>query len=325
MSDSLIAASDTSSDAVSTPVMASANVVPPEVESLRAMFPAMDVSDLTAVLTSHNGLLEEAADTLLAMNDPSYRQHDLERLQVDAELARQLEAHEGRLLQPRVRRQSVASPGESGSKERHGPAALPYTAYVPRQGARQSLDRTQRAEVDRNGDDVDQLTEQLYVGKKTFGKFLGKAKGLADVVNERIKASASPSLAAEDSSPRPPPKELPLSPVTSNSTPKTSDLYDDKHRPTINVPERLPRPHQEPEELSSVHTHNSPSSSPSGLGEGPAAPVAVTPDPPKKAPDLSQIEHLLLPRKSVKLEQAHQKEDENDDELEYVKSPFDDD
>ncbi|SCZ97445.1 BZ3500_MvSof-1268-A1-R1_Chr4-2g07219 [Microbotryum saponariae] len=340
MTDPPTTASETSSDAVPSPVLASADVVTPEVESLRAMFPAMDVSDLTAVLTSHNGSLEEAADTLLAMNDPTYRQADLERLQVDAELARQLEAQEERLLHRRAARQSAANPEVSS------PAALPYTPYVPRHGARQPLDQGQHAEADNNADDIDQLTEQMYVfsqeadpssppprlletsssklaeqGRKTFDTFLGKAKGFAGVLNERIKASASPSLATEDVSPPPPPKEPILTPATSTGTPRTSRPTDDKHQQTVTVPERLPRPNSGPEEP--FDENHSPSSTPTGSGERLATHAAVSPDPLK--PDLSQIEHLLLPRKSVKLEQAHQKEDDDDDELEYVKSPFDDD
>ncbi|KDE06522.1 hypothetical protein MVLG_03172 [Microbotryum lychnidis-dioicae p1A1 Lamole] len=324
MTDPPTTASETSSDDVPSPVLASADVVTPEVESLRAMFPAMDVSDLTAVLTSHNGSLEEAADTLLAMNDPTYRQADLERLQVDADLARQLEAQEERLLHRRVARPSAANPEVSS------PAALPYTPYVPRHGARQPLDQGQHAEADNNADDIDQLTEQISKlaeqGRKTFDTFLGKAKDFAGVLNERIKASASPSLATEDTSPPPPPKEPTLTPATSTVTPRTSKPTDDEHRQTVTVPERLPRPNQDPEEpLSDVNY--SPSRTPTGSAERLAPHAAVSPDPLRKAPDLSQIEHLLLPRKSVKLEQGHQKEDDDDDddELEYVKSPFDDD
>ncbi|GAA5941054.1 uncharacterized protein JCM15063_000634 [Sporobolomyces koalae] len=234
---------------------------------LRALFPSTSDDILDAVLEAHSGNLQAATETLLDMNNPEFKddhvQHgELEQVDLDAELARQL-AEEDQLQyrQQRAQRQQ-SQPNQQSHQQQAVP--LTYQAYVPKRkrattdgsrdghgtwapptaGTSQTQQRGPAREEDER-DELDVLAENFSKlaeqGKKSFGSFMSKMKEQVGRIDDLIQQSASPSSA--DRPPQPPPK--PASSANFGS-PRTGAQW--------TAPEPLPRPANAPPRTSSLIT-----------------------------------------------------------------------
>ncbi|KZP34419.1 hypothetical protein FIBSPDRAFT_942545 [Athelia psychrophila] len=191
---SMTAAQDSDSDAESLPEMPgplpressipTANSVPtvdpnqlpadpPEVASLKAMFPDFDSAVLQSVLESCGGSHERAIDMLLGMSDPEYvSQHDpvpaQSQTELDEQFARQLMMEDE---QQQHRRHEPPFNGQARPRAR----GEQWQQQQPQQ-------QQQPVEVPPGGqkDTMAQIQEQAFkiadTGKKTFSSFLTKAK-----------------------------------------------------------------------------------------------------------------------------------------------------
>ncbi|GAA6006347.1 hypothetical protein JCM11491_004922 [Sporobolomyces phaffii] len=228
---------------------------------LKALFPSTSDDILDAVLDAHGGDLQAATESLLDLNNPEFKsepaqQEELEQIDLDAELARQL-AEEDQ-LHYRQQQQQRRDTQPSRAQQSSVPAPVTYQAYVPkrrratgdnpqqghgswappsestssgqRDQSRPHHGEDERDELDVLAENFSKLAEQ---GKKSFGTFFSKMKEQVGKLDEMIQQSASPSTAG-DRPPQPPPKST------------TSSFGSARTGAQWTAPEPLPRPADAP-------------------------------------------------------------------------------
>ncbi|GAA5839735.1 hypothetical protein JCM3766R1_004599 [Sporobolomyces carnicolor] len=235
----------------------------PALAPLRALFPSTSDDILEAVLDAHAGDLQAATESLLDLNNPDFKsdptqQEELEQIDLDAELARQLAEEDER--QYRRERAGPREPTQQPSQ----PVPVTYQAYVPKNRRRATVDnaqqghgswqppstsqanegqqRQQQQQAD-DRDELDMLAENFSKfaeqGKKSFGSFMSKVKEQVGKLDDMIQQSASPSTFA-DRPPQPPPK------------PSTSNFGSARTGAQWTAPEPLPRPADAPPRTTSL-------------------------------------------------------------------------
>ncbi|GAA6062255.1 hypothetical protein JCM10212_001769 [Sporobolomyces blumeae] len=243
----------------------------PDLVALRALFPSTSDDILDAVLHAHSNNLQAATETLLDMNNPEFKSStvahgELEQVDLDAELARQLAEEDER--QYRQRRRAERDHQLANPPPPPPPAPLTYQAYVPKrrrdqpqspgsgQGSgaaaphgswvppseqqRQAAPprEDERDELDMLAENFSKLAEQ---GKKSFGSFMSRMKEQVGKIDEIIQQTASPSMSSPSSEepPRLPPKSS-----SSYGSARTGAQW--------TAPEPLPRPRDAPPRTSSI-------------------------------------------------------------------------
>ncbi|KAK4702420.1 hypothetical protein P7C70_g3799, partial [Phenoliferia sp. Uapishka_3] len=279
---------------------------------LQALFPDTPIDIIETVL-QHEGTVEAATETLLAMGDPSFNV-TASQMDSDAQMARMLE-DEDRAEARRTRSSQSATSNDSGGTGAPG-GPLAYKPYVPRRarptsggmpaGAPSSPAAGGKDELDQLAEGFSKLAEQ---GKKTLGSFFNKVK---EQINSLDAPGGSSTTAegAQQSQGWTPPSALPRpQPHTQRSQPAP-------------VPDLIPPPPPAPAPSSPAASSPAVESSTTTAEKQPTPPLD-----PKK--DFSKIG--LLPRQSISLldsnkdKGAAHDDSDDDEDLEYVRSPFDDD
>ncbi|GAA5900390.1 uncharacterized protein JCM6883_002828 [Sporobolomyces salmoneus] len=249
-----------------SPPPTNANLAP-----LRALFPSTSDDILEAVLEAHSGDLQAATESLLDLNNPEFKsdpaqQEEMEQIDLDAELARQL-AEEDQLQYQRQERDRSSRPQpREQQQQQQQPVPVTYQAYVPKNrrrpvaaaesaqeghgswqppsaAAASSSRPRQQTPMEDERDELDVLAENFSKlaeqGKKSFGSFMSKMKEQVGKLDEMIQQSASPST-APDRPPQPPPKPTP----SNYGSPRMGAQW--------TAPEPLPRPTDAPPRTSSL-------------------------------------------------------------------------
>ncbi|KAM0756334.1 hypothetical protein T439DRAFT_321039 [Meredithblackwellia eburnea MCA 4105] len=312
---------------------------------LQAIFKDTPIDIIETVL-QHEGTVEAATETLLAMGDPTWTApKDASQVDADAQLARQLEAEERAAAGRRQRLQQPTPPVPTSANDGSPRGPLTYTPYVPRR-ARPASGSGPAGGAGSDGsapsspggpggkDELDQLAENFSKlaeqGKKTLGSFFTKVKTQINQLDLPTSSGGSSGTQAATSAPVQeggwtPPSALPRPQTQSQpratsglpatpSTPTTSK----ESKPTPSTPDSKPAP-SVPNVASSTSDPK-----PDEIKSTTPEPISTTSDPKK---DFSKIG--LLPRQSISLLDSksgkNQHEDDDEEDLEYVRSPFDDD
>ncbi|GAA5874942.1 hypothetical protein JCM3774_000455 [Rhodotorula dairenensis] len=227
----------------------------PKVDQLHALFPDVDLEIVETVLAASGGSLDEATEQLLILSDPNYKPDpvELQQLEADEELARQL-AQEDEAAAAEQQRRRTAARAQQATTPAYGTSAgdaqglsrpLSYQPYVPKSRrntgnpgmsalsptispsstsweppAHPSRAQTQdRSAEDQTRDELAEIGEQISKfaeqGKKTFSNLFSKVKEGVAKMDDAIVRSASPP--AEYSAPPPLPRKDTYSPFPSPS------------------------------------------------------------------------------------------------------------
>ncbi|GAA5978145.1 hypothetical protein JCM10908_004245 [Rhodotorula pacifica] len=255
----------------------------PAVDQLHALFPDVDLEIIETVLAASGGSLDEATEQLLILSDPNYKPDpvELQQLEADEELARQLAQEDEAAAAEQRRRRAAAAAAQSqtqGSNAAGGAEGLSrplsYQPYVPKSRrntgnsgmpalspsispsstsweppARPNKQPQERNAETQTRDELAEIGEQLSKfaeqGKKTFSNLFSKVKEGVAKMDDAIVRSASPP--SEYSAPPPLTRKETYSPFPSPSLasagPSSSAPLAQPARTTISVvPDRLPRP-----------------------------------------------------------------------------------
>ncbi|KAI5479289.1 hypothetical protein MNV49_003807 [Pseudohyphozyma bogoriensis] len=301
---------------------------PPPVDDkvvlLGGMFPDLPRDVVQAVLDTHGGSVDEASESLLAMSDPTISQED-----ADAALAQQLmEEDRATLASQRQQQRSAAPPPAQ-------PYVPTYAAYVPKNrrtttpgsGGAAAASSPVRGEGNGGGqgkDELDQLGEQFSKlaeqGKKTLGGLFSKVKTQINKLDQP-QAGGSGSYSSDYAPQGTPTRQAPTSQVP-DLLPRPAGVRQASPTPPAKETPLPAVPVETTSVPSTTATESTPAPAPSPKNE---EPTPAAPEEPKK--DFSKIG--LLPRQSINLERkdkddkGHESDDSED--LEYVRSPFDDD
>ncbi|KAK4048709.1 hypothetical protein OIO90_005702 [Microbotryomycetes sp. JL221] len=298
----------------------------PDVAQLKSIFPDQTDDVLEAVLAANNGDMARSTEQLLAINDPSFQveSNHNEQSMRDEDYARALQFEEQEQQAARHERQRQQQQRQQQQQQQQDQPqwssdALTYQPYVPKRrstGPSHDMQQEhQQSQEQQSGprDEIDQLSEQFSKlaeqGKRQFGMFLGKAKEQVGKFNEAIEKQKAQQAASGSSS-----AYSTTSTTVAASQPPQKEYTPPSRSSSSIVPEPLPKP-----------TPSTPREA-----ELPTSPAIISSSTTEPKRDFSKIG--LLPRQQVSLlDQRNKKDgrqdqdDQDEDELEYVKSPFDDD